>query len=266
MTSSIREATPGAATVSSLFAEADAARASSASSEPAGTPPEIDPEAPHGRDETGEPLAPYGWTKPQRKDEKPRPKLAPGRPGKGDARLTDRPGPDGTPGKGKDQASKPEADREADYTGGLAAAHDAVWAGVTAVSKFGPRLPVVGRKVPGDKLGAVALIWHQNQAQLCGAVALAAKHNDAAARLAARFASDDVTWPIVCLGMVMPVAAAIGTVIAGDKQLAAADLPSTAELRAANDAAMEQQIRETMEHFQTLMEQAQQQQLTEAAA
>ena len=261
---SVRDATPGAASVTELFAQADAARAAAGASEPAAAPPEVDPDAPHGRDpQTGEPLAPFGWTKPQRKTEKSRPKLTPGRAGKGDdARLSDRPAPPGD-GKGKPAA---EADREADYTQGLAAAHDAVWAGVTAVSNIAPKLPVIGAKIPADKLGAVAFVWHSNQAQLCGAFALAARHSDRAARLAAKFASDDVTWPIVCLGMVLPVAAAIGTVIAGDERLAEAEMPNTEDLRKRNDDAMQAQIRETMEHFGELMAQAQAQQLGEGAA
>jgi hypothetical protein len=239
----VREASADAVSVGDLFQQGMQARDNAG--DPA-TPPPVDKDAPHGRGDDGRPLAPFGYTLDGR------PKLtAGGRKRKGDdgARITDhQPADDKKPGKTEPQA----ADRDADYSDGLTGAHDAVWAGITALSKIGPRIPVVGPRVPGTKLGAAAFVWHSNQAQMCGAFALAAKHNDSAARFAAKFASGQATWPIMCAAMVLPVAGAMAAVFAGDDRLAELELPATAELDKRNDAAMQEQIQATMDQFAQL--------------
>ena len=237
----VKEADPAALDLDEAFRQA---MDGPARPREAATPAEFDPEAPHGRGEDGEPLAPYGWTKPQRKGEQPRPKLLPGgRPRKDDdARLTDQAilVTDAKPSK----HAKP--DQDADYSQALAELHDAVWVGLTGLARIGPKIPVIGSRLPGQKIAAEAYVWHFNQARLCGAVALAAKHNEGAARFCAKLAKGEATWVLMAGAMIMPVFVQTAAVLGGDERLTEMDMPKLAELAQRNQAEMEQAMAQMM--------------------
>lgn len=202
----------------------------------AAPPPPVDRDAPHGRDADGKPLAPYGLTK------EGRPKRTTGgRPLKdAAARVTDvavKP----------DAKNKPAADKTADYSGPLAELHDAIWLGLSGLSKLGPRIPVIGKKLPEDKLAAEAYVWHHHKSRVCGAVALAAKHNAGAARFCQKIGTGEGTWVLMAGAMLMPVFVHTAAVLGGDDRLKEMDMPSLAELKTSNDTAMEAALAEVMQ-------------------
>lgn len=232
----IMQADPEALELEAAFA---AAMDGPAKPREAATPPELDREAPHGRDGDGKPLAPYGWTKPQRKGEEPRPKLAPGRPGKDQAARLTEPGTDVRP----PEPGKPDPE-PVDYSDALSEFHDAVWIGLTGLGKVGSKIPVVGKFLPEDKLTAEAYVFHASKDRLCGAVALAAEHNASAARFCQKLASGGPTWVLAAGAMIMPVFVQTAAVLAGDRKLKELELPTLAELGAQNDVAMAQAMSE----------------------
>lgn len=204
------------------------------------SPPERDPDAPHGRDENGEPLAPYGWTVPQRKGELPRPKLTAS--GRKQKDGTDRPRtatvtpirPETKP------AAKPAA---RDWTEELDGLATAAWFGLSAVGKVSGKIPVVGKLVPEHKMAAQAFILSETKPQLVAAVNLAAQHNAKAAAFCQKLEGGDGLWALTCMFMVMPVLSVSATIWRGDeKALKEAELPSFAEMQQANDAKMTEML------------------------
>jgi hypothetical protein len=212
-------------------------------------PPEVDRDAPHGRDEAGEPLAPYGLTKDGR------PKLSPAgrKPGNPDdkARLA-KDGP-GQPAKGQGTQLQLEPH---DFAGPLMDAGETIWFGGSVLAKLGPQIPVVGKFVPGAKLAATMAVFDAERPRLAAALNLAAQHDARARRLAEKLATGDAGWALTCMFMVAPFT---GTVAAiwqtTDKHdvLKERELPSLAELAAANEAALDRmfaKIAEQMTHAQ----------------
>src|SRR5258708_24779622 len=176
----VAQADPRAASVDEAFAEA---RGGAPKPKEPPAPPEVDRDAPHGRDENGEPLAPYGLTKDGR------PKLSPaGRKPNADdkARLAkDSPG---QPAKGQGTQLQLEPH---DFSGPLMDAGETIWFGGSIAAKLGPQIPVVGKFVPGRKLAATMAVFDAERPRLAAALNLAAQHDARARRLAERLATGD---------------------------------------------------------------------------
>lgn len=200
-------------------------------------PPEVDRDAPHGRDDAGEPLAPYGTTRDGR------PKLSPaGRKPKDPddkARLAKDGGqaPAAAPHKPESVQLEPH-----DFSGPLMDAGETIWFGGSIIAKVGPRIPVVGRLVPARKLAATMAVFDGERPRLAAALNLAAQHDARARRLAERLAAGDVNWAMTCMFMVAPFATTVAAVWqTTDKNdvLTERQLPSLDDLAATNDAALD---------------------------
>jgi len=196
-------------------------------------PPETDRDAPHGRGEDGEPLAPYGLTRDGR------PKLSPaGRKPKdpdGKARLA-KDGP-GAQGEGMQLQLEPH-----DFSGPLMDAGETIWFGGSVLAKLGPQIPVVGRLVPGRKLAATMAVFDTERPRLAAALNLAAQHDARARRLAERLATGDAGWALTAMFMVAPYTGTVAAIWQTTEEhdvLAERDLPGLAELAAANEAALD---------------------------
>jgi hypothetical protein len=207
MSNAVKTADPSALELDEVF---KAAMEGPAKPRVADAPAEIDRDAPHGRDDEGAPLAPYGWTKPVKKGDSSRPRLTRGRPSKDDEARTGTIIPPSQPDKGK-----PAADLDADYSEGLGELADALWFGLTGLGMFGSKIPIVGRFLPEEKLAAEAYVFRANKDKLCGALSLSAKHNASAARFCARATQGEVTWVATAAFMVMPFAGQTAAVLRG---------------------------------------------------
>lgn len=203
----VKDADPAARELDAAFAEAMRGPARPREAPP---PPEIDPDAPHGRDDAGEPLAPFG----RNKDGSVR-KSAAGRRAKDDEPRTGKVIPPGERAKGAGRAL-PEP---ADYTGVLSELHDALWFGLHGLSMIGPRLPLVGRKLEHDKLAAQAYVWRINKPALIRAAKIGAEHNAVIATRCAQLADSDTTWVLMAGFCLMPFIAQSAAVFAGDDAL-----------------------------------------------
>lgn len=193
----IPDADPRAQDLDAAFAAAmDAPARPRAEAKP---PPEVDHDAPHGRDEAGEPLAPFGLTK----DGKPK-RTPGGRPRKDapDAPRTGTVTPARPESGGKAGKAKPDP---RDWTEELSGLADAAWFGLSALGKVSGSVPVLGKLLPGAKVQAQAFILSETKPQLVGAVNLAAQHSASAARFCARLEDGDGLWALSAMFMVMPV-------------------------------------------------------------
>jgi hypothetical protein len=198
------------------------------------TPAEVDRDAPFGRGDDGAPLAPFGLTK----DGTPR-RTAGGRRAKEDeARVSDKPAED----KPVDAAPKARPEPH-DYTADLDGFGDTIWLGLSFAAKIGPKIPVLGKLLPGDKLGAEAFIFAEIKPRLVAAVNLAAQHNAKAAEFCKKLEGGDGLWALSVMFMVAPVISIAATVWKGDeKELKEAELPSLAEMAAKNETKMDEMI------------------------
>lgn len=137
---------------------AAALRQDAAVSPPEHAPPPraeaVDPEAPHGRDDAGAALAPYGTNK-----KTGRPNLKPGGPGRGhkgdDKPRVTEPGKAVTAGAAGPASGQPKT-AGPDYSEDLAGLGYSVWMGASAFQ--GGRLPLV--KIPMPDLRPYAYVWH----------------------------------------------------------------------------------------------------------
>lgn len=206
----------------------------------ASPPPEVDPEAPHGRDDDGKPLAPFGWT-----SDGKRPKLtAGGRKSRDDRPRTTAP----TAGAAMAGASAvpPPGPPESGpgLLPGLMEATEGIWLGGTIVADIGPRLPLIGKLVFSEKLlsprklSATMAAFDSQRPALAAALNEAAEHDARARRLAVKLASGDVSWVVTVMSLTMPFASALGAIWQGDKALAEQHLPSLDELAKRNESAM----------------------------
>ena len=193
------------------------------------TPAEVDRDAPFGREDDGTPKAPHGHTKDgsvrrtaggrRPKDEQPR--VAEATPAGADP---------------KPPAAMPEPH---DYSDDLNGLGDTIWLGMSFAAKVVPKIPLLGKIVPGEKLAAEAFILAEAKSRLIGAVNLAAQHNAKAAAFCKKLEGGDGLWVLSCMFMVMPVVSVAMTVWKGDKrELAEAELPSLAEMAKRNDEKM----------------------------
>lgn len=121
-----------------------------------------DPDAPHGRDEDGKPLAPFGINKQTGK-----PNVRKAGPGRGKKADAPRETEVGKPAPGKGKAAGP------DYSADLAGLATSVWIGASACQ--GGKLPLIGLKVPD--LRPYAAVWHDQTPQLVAAWNQAAQQN-----------------------------------------------------------------------------------------
>lgn len=225
----VKEADPRAAELEEAFATA---MAGPSRPREAATPPEVDREAPHGRDADGQPLAPFGLTK----DGRPRLSAAGRRPKDDQARIAPQT---------EAQNEKTPAEPPADLLPGLMDATEGVWLGGTIVADVGPRLPLIGKLlfseklISGRKLSATMAAFDQQRPALASALNEAAQHDARARRLALRLAAGDVSWILTVMTLTLPFASAVGAIWQGDKALAEQGLPGLDELAARNEQAME---------------------------
>lgn len=230
----IPDADPRAQDLDAAFAAAMDAPARPVSA--AKTPGEVDHDAPHGRDEHGVPLAPFGLTlegKPKRAKGGRPPKDDPDRPRTGtvtELKAADDPKP----------KPKPEP---RDYSEDLSGLANAAWFGLSAVAKVGGSVPFLGKLIPGTKLAAQAFIISETSPQLIGAVNLAAQHNAKAAAFCSKLEGGDGLWALQCMFMVMPVISLSATIWRGDEAaLKENELPSLAEMAARNETKMDDML------------------------
>jgi hypothetical protein len=189
----IKEAHPDAVKLDEAFA---AAMDTPGKPREPGPPPEIDADAPHGRDNDDVPLAPYGYTK----DGKVRRSAAGRKPAEDKARVTDAPPVGAEQPKGKDK--QPAA--AGGYAPAIADTLETIWLGGAVLGTAGPDLPVVGKLIPGVQLQAQAAVVLTYKDNLAGALDLCAQHNAAALRLAERCQSGDIGWALNAAFMVFP--------------------------------------------------------------
>ena len=210
------------------------------------SPPDIDPDAPHGRGEDGQPLAPYGLTK----DGKPKRTSAGRKPS--EAPRVAKPGDPKPEGKA-DPKPKPALEQK-DFTGPLAETSEAIWVGLTfcSMAPLG-KIPLISslpigkdkrtgqpRKLGslldglGDKIGAQAAIFNHNRGALVGALNIAANNSPKARRFAEWLETGDATWVLMCGAMLMPFISQSGSLWSGT--LEEDELPPVEKLAANNKA------------------------------
>lgn len=200
-------------------------------------PPEVDHDAPHGRDEAGVPLAPFGLTK----EGKPK-RTAGGRPLKDSAdrsrTVSAQPSPPPVPPAG--QKAKPDPRNWTEELDGLG---DALWFGLSAVSKVAPSVPILGKLIPEEKLAAQAFVLSETKPRLVAAVNLAAQHNAKAAGFCKKLEGGDGLWALTAMFMVMPVLSLSVTIWKGDEtELKEAELPTLAEMAKRNEDKMDEML------------------------
>jgi hypothetical protein len=223
-------------------------------------PPEVDPEAPHGRDEAGVPLEPFGRTR----DGKIRLSAAGRKPKNPDdkARLA-KDGP-GEPGGGTQLVLEPH-----DFSAPLMDAAETFWFGGSVLAKLGPQIPVVGRLLPGRKLAATMAVFDAERPRLAAALNLAAQHDTRARRLAERLATGDAGWALTCMFMVAPFTGTVAAIWQTTDQhdvLAERDLPGLDDLAKANEAALDRMFAKIADQMGAAQAQAEAGQLAAAAA
>lgn len=223
----VKEADPNAQQLGEAFAEAMNTPAKPKEAPP---PPPVDPEAPHGRDGEGKPLAPFGYTK----EGKVRKTTAGRKPKTDQARTTDAqpPAPEGKPGQLPAR----------DFSAELMDTGETVWFGGSVLAKVGPQIPVLGRFVPGKKLAATMAVFDAERPRLAAALNLAAQHDARARRLAAKLADNEAGWALSCMFMVAPFTGAVAAIWQGDAALAARELPSLDVLAKANEDALDRAL------------------------
>lgn len=169
-----------------------------------GPPPEVDNDAPHGRDEGGQPLAPYGLTK----DGKPKRTAAGRKPAAEDKPRVAADGPQSPAEapKGKGKASQELEPRK--YAPAISETLETIWLGGTVLGTAGPDLPVVGSMVPGVQLQAQAAVILVYKDSIAGALDLCAQHNAMARRLAEKCQGGGAGWALNAAFMMLPVVSA----------------------------------------------------------
>lgn len=163
-----------------------------------GPPPEVDNDAPFGRDDAGTALAPFGLTK----DGKPKKSPAGRKPAAEEkARVGETPAHD-TGKKGEPAALATPVK----YAPDIAETLEVFWLGGTVIGQVGPDLPVVGRFLPdGDKMQAQAAVILLYKDNISGALDICAQHNDSARRLAEKLAGGGAGWALNAAFMMLPV-------------------------------------------------------------
>lgn len=161
-----------------------------------GPPPEVDHDAPFGRNEDGSPVAPHGFTK----DGKVKKSAAGRKPAEDQARTG--------PAQPKDEPKKPGTDivPARRYAPAIAETLEVIWLGGTVAGQVGPDIPVVGKFLPdGDKLQAQAAVVLLYKDNIAGALDLCAQHNDSARKLAEKMSGGGAGWALNAAFMMLPV-------------------------------------------------------------
>lgn len=223
---------------SPVDAAVDAALGDALRTDAAASPPEhpgpprqdsaADPDAPHGRDDAGTPLAPFGINKRTK-----RPNLKPGGPGRGH-KSDDKPRVTGAgttaaaaPAKG---AGGQPAAAGRDYSEDLAGFGMGIWMGASAVK--GGRLPLI--KIPVPDLRPYAYVWHDQLPRGVAAWNTAAQQNAAVRRWVDKLAGEG-SW-----AWVLGVGIWGSNFLAGCQELAAKQNGELRKMAAeANDTNME---------------------------
>lgn len=238
----VKDADPQAASLDTAFAAAMGTPP--APREPA-APPDVDPDAPFGRDGDGAPLAPFGLTR----EGRPRRSNAGRKSNDERARVTSSPSSSssstGSPSSSSSSASASSAAAAApaDYSAPLAEFTDTIWFGLSALGKGGSAIPLVGRWIPERKLAAEAYVFRSYRPNLVRALNIAAQHNERARRFASTIATGDLTWSLTVGLLVMPFitsSAAIWKDSENSPSMGDAGLPPVAELARRNDEQLDE--------------------------
>jgi hypothetical protein len=179
-----------------------------------------DPEAPHGRDDDGKPLAPHGVNK-----KTGRPNLKPAGPGrghKGDDEARVKP-------PGKEIAGKTGGKTKADYSEDLAGLAMGVWMGASAVK--GGRIPLIKVKLPD--LRPYAYVWHEQLPQGVAVWNNAAQQNATVRRYVEKLAGEGSWQWVIGVGIWS------ANLLAGCQELAG-DAETRKTAAAANDLNMKE--------------------------
>ena len=187
----VKEAHPDAVKLDEAFA---AAMDTPGKPREPGPPPEIDPEAPHGRDDEGKALAPYGYTK----DGKVRRSAAGRKAAEDKARVA--PASETAAAVKKDDPPAPQK-----YAPAIAETLETIWLGGTFIGTAGPDLPVVGKRIPGLQVQAQAAVILTYKDNIAGALDLCAQHNEMARKLAVKCQGGNVGWALNAAFMMLPV-------------------------------------------------------------
>lgn len=216
-----------------------------------GPPPDVDPEAPFGRDDQGAPLAPFGLTK----EGKPRRSNA-GRKASADDRARIASPEHVAAATAASAAPNPHtATVRHDYTAALAEFADTVWFGLSALGKAGSAIPLVGKWIPEQKVAAEAYVLRTYKPNLVRAVNVSAQHNTRAARFAEAIETGDITWALTVGLLVMPfltTSAAIWKDSEKTPAMAQSELPSVAELAERNDKQLDEYLAQLSAQLEVL--------------
>ena len=236
----VKAADPQAASLDTAFADAMGA----APKPKEAAPPAIDPDAPHGRDETGEPIVLYGLTKDGKIRRSPAGRKS------ADEKARTAPADDPPP------APAPAPAQPKDYTGPLAETAEGAWLCLTAAGQVGPRLPLIGRHLPAGKLAATAFVIHESKPRLVAAIALAAEHNAKARQWCERLETGNATWVLSFAALALPVAGAMAAVWQGDDELKQRNMMSLAEMATRNEELLDDFLGELGEELAAVAGQA----------
>jgi hypothetical protein len=237
----IPDSDPRAKDLDAAFAAAAAGPQRPRAEAPA--PADVDQEAPHGRAEDGTPNAPFGLTK----DGKVK-RTAGGRPAKGSPDQA-RTGPaagvraDAEASKAKD--AKPEKAKPTphDWSEDLDGFGDGIWFAMSAASQVVPHIPVIGKRIPAEKIAAEAFLLAEVKPRLVAAVNLAAQHSARAEKFCKSLEGGEGLWALTVMFMVMPVVSAGMTIWKGDEaELISEGLPSIEEMSKKNAAKMDEMV------------------------
>ena len=194
----VKEAHPDAVRLDEAFA---AAMDTPGKPREPGPPPEVDRDAPFGRSEDGEAIAPHGLTK----DGKPKLSPAGRKPAEDRARVSAPQAPAGD-AKGKAKADEPPPSGK--YTAAIAETLETIWLGGTVLGTVGPDLPVVGKLIPGFQVQAQSAVILTFKDNIAGALDICAQHNESARKLAEKCQGGDAGWALNAAFMMLPVVSA----------------------------------------------------------
>jgi hypothetical protein len=246
--SPVKEADPRAKGLEEAFA---AGMGGPARPREAPPPPQVDRDAPHGREPDGTPKEPYG----RNKDGSIR-KSPAGRP-----RNDDRPrtAAIAEPAKGELSGTAKGISEPRDFSAALMDAGETIWFGGSVAAKIGPKLPLLGKFIPGRKLAATMAVFDAERPRLAAALNLAAQHDARARKLAIRLADGDAGWALSVMFMVAPFTSAVAAIWQGDKALAEHELPGLDELAGRNEAAWDRTLAKISAQMEAAQLAAQQQ-------
>lgn len=206
-------------------------------------PPRRDPDAPHGRDPDGTPIAPYGL----KGDGVPR--LKPAGPGRGGKAITAADKPRVTVAPSPDAARAAASDR--DYTGQLDDIAQGVWAIMSGVPVPWQTLRI--------RIQAQAAIWHGNTPTLVRSGNTIARHCPPVAQKIDALTTGNAAWMLPALFGLAPF---VGQSLAMWRSPVAGDIE---RLAAVNEAAFQQMLDAATEQLAQEV-QAEHQRIQEAAS